>query len=141
MRQLKYDAWLSNTSRYVAAAYLIAALPQEPTKRAGERYFLSYLIDADLANNSAGWAQAAAVVEQASPSSVLSDVVRQSEQFDPEGQYVRLWVPELADIEGNAIHDPHARGAGAEAKANNYPIPVAQPHVTGASQEKRGNEQ
>jgi len=48
----------------------------------------------------------------------------QSEKFDPDGEYIRKWVPELKDVEGKAIHDPYARGAAKIAEMNGYPKPI-----------------
>jgi deoxyribodipyrimidine photo-lyase len=52
--------------------------------------------------------------------------LRQSERFDPDGEYIRHWVPELRDIKGNAIHEPYTRGAGAIAQKNGYPRPIVE---------------
>lgn len=114
--------------------------------RLGERWFMEHLIDGDFASNNGGWGFSASTGVDPQPYFVSFPVQRlpkqeatdtstnmaqrifnpllQSEKFDAAGDYIRKWVPELKDIKGKAIHDPHGRGAGKEAARNGYPKPI-----------------
>jgi len=89
--------------------------------RMGERYFMEHLIDGDFASNNGGWGFSASTGVDPQPYFRIFNPLLQSEKFDKDGEYIRKWVPELAEIQGNAIHDPYARGKGNEAKRKGYP--------------------
>lgn len=119
MRQLKHDAWMHNRTRMVVSSYLAKDLLID--WRRGERYFMEHLIDGDFASNHGGWGFGSSTGVDPQPYFRIFNPLRQSERFDAEGEYIRHWVPELRGIEGAAIHDPYARGAGAEAERQGYP--------------------
>ncbi|KAF7621157.1 hypothetical protein AFLA_011467 [Aspergillus flavus NRRL3357] len=116
MRQMKSSAWMHNRSRMIVASFLSKDLLID--WRRGERYFMEHLIDGDFASNHGGWGFGSS-----------TGSLRQSERFDPDGDYIRRWVPELREIEGSAIHDPYDRGAGDLAEKNGYPRPIVD-HAT-----------
>jgi len=97
--------------------------------RAGERWFWDTLIDADAANNPANWQWVAGSGADAAPYFRIFNPVLQGQKFDPAGDYVRRWVPELARLPADAIHAPFdappAILAAARVKlGENYPMPI-----------------
>jgi deoxyribodipyrimidine photo-lyase len=104
MRQLAATGWLSNRARLVAASFLTRHLLLD--WRIGERHFLHHLIDGDVANNRGGWRWVAGVGADAQPWFRIMNPVRQGERFDPDGSWVRRWVPELARVPTRHIHAP-----------------------------------
>ncbi|RAH78946.1 deoxyribodipyrimidine photo-lyase [Aspergillus japonicus CBS 114.51] len=119
MRQLNHAAWMHNRSRMVVSSFLSKDLLID--WRRGERYFMEHLIDGDFASNHGGWGFGSSTGVDPQPYFRIFNPLRQSERFDPDGEYIRKWVPELREVEGNAIHDPYGRGAGEVAKKNGYP--------------------
>jgi deoxyribodipyrimidine photo-lyase len=104
MRQLWATGWMHNRVRMVAASFLVKHLLQ-PWQE-GARWFWDTLVDADLANNSASWQWVAGCGADAAPYFRIFNPVLQGEKFDPDGDYVRSWVPELSRVPTNAIHSP-----------------------------------
>lgn len=104
MRQLARTGWMHNRCRMIVAMFLTKNLLLD--WRLGERHFMRHLVDGDLASNNGGWQWAASTGTDAAPYFRVFNPVSQSEKFDPDGSYIRRWVPELADVEGHAIHDP-----------------------------------
>lgn len=104
MRQLLQTGWMHNRLRMIAAMYLVKDLFID--WRRGERHFMRHLIDGDLASNNGGWQWSASTGTDAAPYFRIFNPVSQSERFDPEGQFIHRFVPELAEVEGDAIHDP-----------------------------------
>ncbi|MCX7623642.1 MAG: deoxyribodipyrimidine photo-lyase [Thermomicrobium sp.] len=96
MRQLAHEGWISNRARMVVANFLTRSLLVD--WRAGERWFRKHLIDADLAANVGGWQWCAGTGTDAAPYFRIFDPVRQAERFDPTGEWIRQWVPELAAV-------------------------------------------
>lgn len=82
---------------------------------------MEHLIDGDFASNNGGWGFSASTGVDPQPYFRIFNPLLQSEKFDKDGEYIRKWVPELAGIQGNAIHDPYSRGKGLEAKKGGYP--------------------
>jgi deoxyribodipyrimidine photo-lyase len=119
MRQLNSCGWIHNRCRMIVASFLAKHLLID--WRMGERYFMEHLIDGDFASNNGGWGFSASTGVDPQPYFRIFNPLLQSEKFDPEGEYIRTWVPELNGIEGRAIHDPYDRGRGAEAKRSGYP--------------------
>ncbi|MGB0966465.1 MAG: FAD-binding domain-containing protein, partial [Litorivicinus sp.] len=79
------------------------------------------LIDGDLASNNGGWQWSASTGTDSAPYFRIMNPVSQSQKFDPQGDYIRRWVPELAHLDAKAIHEPFAKGP----KANiDYPTPM-----------------
>lgn len=123
MRQLLHEGWMHNRSRMVVASFLSKDLLLD--WRRGEQWFMRHLVDGDLASNVGGWGFSASVGVDPQPYFRVFNPTLQSERFDPRGEYIRKWVPELCEIEDNtAIHEPYARGAKDEARAAGYPEPI-----------------
>ena len=119
MRELWQTGIMHNRVRMIAASFLIKDLliPWQT----GERWFWDTLVDADIANNSASWQWVAGCGADAAPYFRIFNPVLQGEKFDPEGNYVRRWLPELADLPSQYIHRPwEAKGA----KPDSYPAPI-----------------
>jgi deoxyribodipyrimidine photo-lyase len=127
MRQLATTGWLSNRARLVAASFLTKHLLLD--WRIGERHFLQHLVDGDVANNRGGWQWVTGIGPDAQPWFRIMNPVRQGERFDPEGSWVRRWVPELARVPDRYIHAPwqmselEAREAGVRF-GRTYPRPI-----------------
>jgi deoxyribodipyrimidine photo-lyase len=104
MRQLRAEAWMHNRVRMVVASFLVKDLHLDWTL--GAREFLHRLVDGDLASNNHGWQWVAGCGTDASPYHRVFNPVTQGRKFDPSGNYVRRYVPELRSIEGPAVHEP-----------------------------------
>ncbi|MHA3702093.1 cryptochrome/photolyase family protein [Jatrophihabitans sp. YIM 134969] len=107
MRQLLATGWMHNRLRMITGSFLTKDLHIEWTR--GARYFMQHLVDGDLASNNHGWQWVAGTGTDASPYFRVFNPVTQGEKFDPDGEYVRRWVPELRDVDGLAgkkIHRP-----------------------------------
>ena len=104
MRQLWHTGWMHNRVRMIAASFLIKHLLID--WRTGEAWFWDTLVDADPANNAASWQWVAGCGADAAPYFRIFNPVLQGEKFDPEGDYVRRWVPELARLPAAHIHAP-----------------------------------
>lgn len=104
MRQLWETGWMHNRVRMIVASFLIKHLLID--WRQGERWFWDTLVDADLANNAAGWQWVAGCGADAAPFFRVFNPVLQGQKFDPDGAYVRRWVPELRDVGDRHIHVP-----------------------------------
>ena len=111
MRQLNHEAYMHNRLRMNVSSYLYCNLLVD--YRRGERYFAETLIDWDLCNNTQGW----------EPSYTVFNPVSQAEKNDPNGDYIRRWVPELKGVEGKAVFSPHDRLPKAEFEKLGYPRP------------------
>ena len=116
MRQLNATAWMHNRARMIVASFLTKDLLLD--WRLGERHFMQRLVDGDLAANNGGWQWAASTGTDAQPFFRIFNPSVQGERFDPDGTYVRRWVPELARVPTRWIHrpwdmpGPEARTAG-----------------------------
>lgn len=127
MRELWRTGWMHNRVRMVVASFLTKNLliPW----REGARWFWDTLVDADLANNTLGWQWTAGCGADAAPYFRVFNPVLQGERFDPEGAYVRRWVPELAALPAAYLHRPWEapapalRGAGVRL-GETYPRPL-----------------
>ncbi len=127
MRQLWRTGWMHNRVRMITASFLIKHLLID--WRAGERWFWDTLVDADLANNAAGWQWTAGSGADAAPYYRIFAPVTQGERFDAEGAYVRQWVPELGRLPAKFIHSPWEAPPEVLAKAGvvlgkTYPHPM-----------------
>ncbi len=107
MRQLWSIGWMHNRVRMITASFLVKhlLLPWED----GEAWFWDTLVDADLANNAVNWQWVAGCGADAAPFFRIFNPVLQGRKFDPEGLYVRHWVPELAGLESRYITSPGRR--------------------------------
>lgn len=104
MRQLLSQGWMHNRVRMVVASFLVKDLHQWWPR--GARHFLEQLIDGDVASNSHGWQWAAGCGTDAAPYFRIFNPVAQGLRFDPDGEYVRRWVPELRHLAGASAHEP-----------------------------------
>jgi deoxyribodipyrimidine photo-lyase len=119
MRQLRDEGWMHNRARLVTASFLVKDLDVD--WRRGAAHFLRWLVDGDVVNNSANWQWVAGTGSDTRPYRVLNPY-RQAERFDPDGAYVRRWVPELADGAGVPAAAP-ADGQ-LDLLAGGYPPPI-----------------
>ncbi|KAI1109333.1 deoxyribodipyrimidine photo-lyase [Nemania sp. NC0429] len=122
MRQLRNTGYMHNRCRMIVASFLSKDLLID--WRMGERFFMENLIDGDFASNNGGWGFSASVGVDPQPYFRIFNPLLQSEKFDPDGEYIRKWVPELGSVKGKAIHDPYGRGEAAKAKKAGYPKPI-----------------
>jgi deoxyribodipyrimidine photo-lyase len=120
MRQLWQTGWMHNRLRMIVGSFLVKNLLID--WRAGEEWFWDTLVDADLANNAAGWQWIAGCGADAAPYFRVFNPVLQSKKFDPDGDYIRRFVPELKDMSAAYIHTPWT--APPMLAAKNYPPPV-----------------
>ncbi len=104
MRQLLREGWVHNRVRMVVASFLVKDLHVH--WRHGARHFLHHLRDGDVGSNAHGWQWVAGTGTDPSPYFRVFNPVTQGERFDPDGDYVRRYVPELAHIAGAAVHQP-----------------------------------
>ena len=111
MRQINHEAYMHNRLRMNVSSYLYCNLLLD--YRRGERYFAETLIDWDLNNNTQGW----------EPSYTVFNPVSQAEKNDPDGDFIRKWVPELKDVKGKAVFDPYHRLSREEFEKLGYPKP------------------
>jgi deoxyribodipyrimidine photo-lyase len=116
MRQLLGEAWMHNRVRMVVASFLVKDLHVYWTR--GARHFMQHLRDGDLASNNHGWQWVAGTGTDAAPYFRVFNPVKQGLDHDPDGDYVRRWVPELRDVEGPLVHEPWKLPGGLP---NGYP--------------------
>ena len=119
MRQLRVEGWMHNRTRMVVASFLVKDLHIE--WRHGADYFMKYLIDNDVASNSHGWQWTAGCGTDASPYYRVFNPIEQGRRFDPEGTYIKRFVPELSHLSAPDIHTPWEVLGGL---INGYPSPI-----------------
>ncbi len=129
MRQLLATGWMHNRLRMVTAMFLTKHLFVD--WRLGEAFFMSKLVDGDFASNNGGWQWSASTGVDSVPYFRIFNPVTQAQRFDPEGQFIRQYVPELASLDNRSIHMPSAM----QAKALNYPLPIVE-HAQAVAQTK-----
>jgi deoxyribodipyrimidine photo-lyase len=127
MRQLADSGWMHNRTRMITASFLVKDLLID--WRWGERYFMQHLVDGDPAPNNGGWQWTAGTGTDAAPYFRIFNPILQSKKFDPDGRYIRRWLPELADVPDKHIHEPWLMPAEAQRQANcrignEYPRPI-----------------
>jgi deoxyribodipyrimidine photo-lyase len=127
MRQINQTGYMHNRLRMVAGSFLVKDLLVD--WRLGERYFAEKLTDFDLAANNGGWQWVASVGCDAQPWFRIFNPVTQSEKFDPEGRFIRRYLPELASVPDKFIHRPWAMPASAQKACGfelgrDYPAPL-----------------
>jgi deoxyribodipyrimidine photo-lyase len=115
MRQLKQTGWMHNRIRMVVASFLIKNGMIHWHE--GENWFYEHLVDADLANNSASWQWVFGSGADAAPYFRVFNPILQSEKFDPEGKYIKTYVPEVKDLDIKYLHDPSSAPKEALEKA------------------------
>ncbi|KAL1706442.1 DNA photolyase, FAD-binding/Cryptochrome [Schizophyllum commune] len=118
MRCIKETGWLHNRLRMTTAMFLVKDLMVD--WRVGERYYMQNLIDGDLASNNGGWQWSASTGVDPAPYFRIFNPYLQSEKADREGDFIRMFVPELKSLKGKEIHNPPA----AVAKRLGYPLPI-----------------
>ncbi|MCC5795507.1 MAG: deoxyribodipyrimidine photo-lyase [Chromatiales bacterium] len=129
MRELWHTGWMHNRVRMVAASFLVKHLLLH--WQHGEAWFRDTLVDADLANNVAGWQWVAGSGADAAPFFRIFNPVLQGQKFDPDGHYVRRWVPELARLPDRWLQEPWSAPAEVLAAAGvllgrDYPAPLVE---------------
>jgi deoxyribodipyrimidine photo-lyase len=127
MRQLNQTGWMHNRVRMIVASFLIKDLRID--WQSGERYFMQHLLDADVAANNGNWQWCASTGTDSMPGYRIFNPALQSKKFDPEGAYIRRYVPELARVSANRIHEPQLMTADEQERAGcrigiDYPSPV-----------------
>ncbi len=127
MRQLADDGWIHNRARMVAASFLVKDLLVD--WRIGETIFMQGLIDGDPANNNGGWQWVAGTGTDAAPYFRVLNPTLQAKRFDPDGVYIRRYVPELQGVPTKWIFEPWRMGADEQAAAGcvigcDYPAPI-----------------
>jgi deoxyribodipyrimidine photo-lyase len=118
MRQLRAEGWMHNRARLITASFLTKTLYLD--WRAGAAHFFTWLLDGDIANNCLNWQWVAGTGTDTRPNRVLNPL-RQAERYDPDGSYVRRYVPELSHVDGKAVHEPWRLPAG---ERRGYPEPI-----------------
>jgi deoxyribodipyrimidine photo-lyase len=119
MRQLLHEGWMHNRVRMITASFLTKDL--HAWWPVGARHFLDHLVDGDLASNNHGWQWVAGTGTDAAPYFRVFNPISQGRKFDPDGDYVRRWVPELAHLPGAAVHEPWSHADGYE---HGYPARI-----------------
>ena len=128
MRELWHTGWMHNRVRMIVASFLVKDLML--SWRVGAEWFWDTLVDADLASNTLGWQWAGGCGADAAPYFRIFNPTLQGVKFDPEGSYVRRWVPELAALPKDWIHEPWnappevLQRAGVSLGAAGYPKPI-----------------
>lgn len=121
MRQLKEIGWMHNRARMIVASYLVKDLLID--WRWGEAWFMENLLDGDPAANNGGWQWTAGTGTDAAPYFRIFNPVLQSAKFDPDGEYIRKWIPELRSLNSKDIHAPWEK----ELIVKNYPAQPISP--------------
>lgn len=127
MRQLAETGWMHNRGRMIVASFLTKDLLID--WRWGERHFMQQLLDGDPASNNGGWQWAAGTGTDAAPYFRIFNPTTQAEKHDPKGEYIRRWVPELADVPLEHLHSPWTMPDDVQAEAGcqigqDYPAPI-----------------
>ena len=127
MRELAATGFMHNRARMIAASFLTKDLLLD--WRLGERHFMRHLVDGDLASNNGGWQWCASTGTDAQPWFRIFNPALQGRKFDPEGAYVRRWVPELARVPDRWIHRPAEApplelAAAGVTLGETYPVPI-----------------
>ena len=123
MRQLLAEGWMHNRVRMITASFLTKDL--HVPWQIGARHFMDCLLDGDLASNAHGWQWVAGTGTDAAPYFRVFNPTLQGHRFDPEGDYVRKWIPELAHLQGGEVHEPWKSTEGA---AHGYPERLVDHH-------------
>jgi deoxyribodipyrimidine photo-lyase len=129
MRQLVSEGWMSNRARMIVASFLSKLLLVD--WREGERFFRHELVDGDLAANVGGWQWSAGTGTDAAPYFRIFNPVLQGEQHDPNGSWVRTWLPELANVPREYLFAPWRMPIEVQLRAGcrigrDYPAPIVE---------------
>lgn len=131
MRELWCTGYMHNRVRMIVASFLVKDLMID--WREGEKWFWNTLLDADLANNALGWQWIAGCGPDAAPYFRIFNPILQSKKFDPDGTYIKRWIPELAKVPSKYIHYPADMpdNISESSKVNlgvDYPFPIVNHH-------------
>jgi deoxyribodipyrimidine photo-lyase len=129
MRQLVETGWMHNRARMIVASFLVKDLLID--WRWGARYFMQQLVDGDSASNNGGWQWTGGTGTDAAPYFRVFNPTLQGKKFDPQGAYVRRWVPELAHVPDKLIHQPWKMPLDMQQKlgcviGQDYPAPIVE---------------
>jgi deoxyribodipyrimidine photo-lyase len=119
MRQLVAEGWMHNRVRMLVGSFLVKDLHLDWTR--GARFFMEHLVDGDVASNQHGWQWTAGTGTDAAPYFRIFNPVSQGERFDPHGDYIRKYIPELHALKGKAAHQPWTAPSG---PPPDYPAPI-----------------
>lgn len=119
MRQLLSEGWMHNRARLLVGSFLTKHLYED--WRDGASWFFEHLLDGDVASNVGNWQWVAGTGTDTRPNRVFNPTL-QAHRYDPDGAYVRRFVPELASIEGGAVHEPWRLPPGR--RPTDYPPPI-----------------
>ena len=119
MRQLRATGWMHNRVRMIVASFLVKDLHIE--WQHGARHFMHWLVDGDLASNQHGWQWVAGSGTDAAPYFRVFNPTTQGRKADPDGAYVRRWVPELRHLDSKHVHEPWTVPGG---RPDGYPAPI-----------------
>ena len=108
MRQMLATGWMHNRVRMIVASFLVKDL--HLPWQWGAKFFMRHLVDGDIASNNHGWQWTAGTGTDASPYFRIFNPISQGERFDPQGSYVRQWIPELRELSNDAVHAPWTQG-------------------------------
>jgi deoxyribodipyrimidine photo-lyase len=131
MRQLTSSGWMHNRARMIVASFLVKDLLID--WRWGERWFMQHLVDGDPAANNGGWQWTAGVGTDAAPYFRVFNPVLQGQKFDPDGAYIRRWLPELAHVPDQYLHTPWDMPLSVQQQTGcrlgqDYPRPIVEHH-------------
>ena len=129
MRQLAQTGWMHNRARMITASFLAKHLLIN--WQAGEEWFMRHLLDGDPASNNGGWQWSAGTGTDAAPYFRIFNPVLQSRKFDPSGDYIRAWIPELASVPRDYVHEPwlmplDVQSACGVRIGRDYPSPIVE---------------
>jgi deoxyribodipyrimidine photo-lyase len=122
MRELWRTGWMHNRARMIAGSFLVKDLLVD--WRDGARWFWDALVDADQANNTLGWQWVAGCGADAAPFFRIFNPILQGVKFDPDGAYVKRWVPELSELGADLVHRPWMADPVFLGAARDYPLPI-----------------
>jgi deoxyribodipyrimidine photo-lyase len=108
MKQMLATGWMHNRVRMIVASFLVKDL--HLPWQWGAKFFMQHLVDGDIASNNHGWQWTAGTGTDASPYFRIFNPISQGEKFDPQGEYVRFWLPQLRDLDNSAVHAPWTAG-------------------------------
>ncbi len=119
MRELEATGFMHNRARMIAAMFLTKDLHLD--WRLGEKFFMQKLTDGEIASNNGGWQWSAGTGADAAPYFRIQNPWTQTKRYDPEGIYIKTWIPELRDLPAEKFFEPPASG---QSLANGYPLPI-----------------
>ncbi len=127
MRELWHTGWMHNRVRMIVASFLVKHLLIHWHE--GEQWFWDTLVDADLANNAASWQWVAGSGADAAPYFRVFNPILQGKKFDPDGDYVKHWIPEIRQVPTKFIHEPWLMTANETGLVCDYPLPIIEHEV------------